>query len=139
MDGVAVRVRDRRRIGLLVVERMSLDQKLSALEKANLIRSENARLKAELRDRDSLDSHGLAITVLMDLDAHESVRSMTVKDLLGAVRGVGVARVSRWLNRIGVLPSRRVRELSSRQVLGLTAELAASRDRIEKGRKNHGR
>ena len=139
VDRVVLRVRDGCRPGLLVVVGVTpREQKLSALEKANNIRRENARLKAELRGLDGPDSHRRAVAVLTNLEEHETVGSLRVKDFVGSVRGVGHARVARFLARAGVTPSRRIRELTFRQVHGLVSELDASGNQIERGRRTHG-
>lgn len=140
VDRLAVPLRDGCRPGVLVVVGVTpREQKLSALEKANHIRRENARLKAELRSLDGPDSHRMAVAVLANLEEHETVGSLRVKDFIGSVRGVGAARVARFLARAGVTPSRRIRELTFRQVHGLVTELDASADQIETNRSWHGR
>lgn len=115
-----------------------LEQKLSALEKANVIRRANAELKAELRTRDSIEAHRLAIDVLTNLTDDQPVGCVGVTQFLAAIRGVGRARVGRFTARAGIAPTRRIRELTFRQVQGLVTELDASANQIKESRKAYG-
>lgn len=111
MDG-ALAVRDAR-----VVPERSLEQRLSALEKANAIRSKRARVKVELKVG-QMDVRA----VIMSEDP--SFRTWQVFDLLMAIPHVGRVKANAVLRHHQISPSKTLGGLTLRQRRELLLALA---------------
>lgn len=114
-----------------------LEQKLSALELANFIRVEIAWVKRELAVLTPASGCEAAAEHLDELDG--PLGSCRVIQFLTAIRGVGPSKASMLCRRADVLKSRRLRELSDRQVNALRHELLVQANRFEKSRKDRRR
>ena len=86
----------------------SYTQRMEALSRANVIRSERARLKRELK-AGRAQIHGLL------LDPPEFLQTAKVFDLLLAVPKYGRVKVNRILNMCRISPSKTIGGLSQRQ------------------------
>jgi hypothetical protein len=86
----------------------SLTQRMDALQRANEIRTERARLKRELK-AGRAKIHGLL------LDPPEYVQTAKVFDLLLAVPKYGRVKVNRILTHCRISPSKTIGGLSERQ------------------------
>lgn len=87
---------------------MPLQQRLDALERANLIRTRRAQLKRDLKARN------VEIRDILT-DPPLWIATMKVADLLLAVQKFGHAKVNKILKRCGVSPSKTVAGLNDRQ------------------------
>jgi hypothetical protein len=96
----------------------SLEQRLTALEYANEVRSFRAALKRDLK-AGRVDWRD----VLVGVDVDERLATMKVYDLLLAVPKVGRSKADRALHRHRISPSKTIGGLSGRQ----RAELAQTR------------
>lgn len=86
----------------------SRDQMMTALAKANMIRSERAQLKRDARNRPEL--------VLATIRAPSAgVRGMLLYDVLDALPAVGQAKVDRALMVMQISPRRTLMGLTDRQ------------------------
>jgi hypothetical protein len=108
----------------MVAPSRSIEQRISALEKANRIRVTRARAKKAIYDdktRDLLiDLLLLESTPVGDL---EDFQTMKVVDLLLAGRWLGQSRVRKVLKRAQVSPSKTLAGLSARQRLAIAWEV----------------
>ncbi len=86
----------------------SLTQRMDALQRANEIRSERARLKRDLK-AGRVHIHGLL------LSPPEYLETAKVFDLLLAVPKYGRVKVNRILNMCRISPSKTIGGLSQRQ------------------------
>ena len=91
--------------------------------KANTVRAERARIRAELRRLPSAEARERCAALLED--PPPELRTMDVVALLRAVRELGPCAVDRLMRRAGVRPLRRVGELTPRQQRALVADLRA--------------
>ena len=91
-----------------------------ALQKANDVRTANARLLEEIATMPRQQGREFVADLLCD--PPENVGAIPVARLLLALRRVGPTKTTEWMRAIGVVtPTRRVRELTVRQ----RGELAA--------------
>lgn len=86
----------------------SLEQRMSALERANAIRSARARKKRDIKAR------RLHVRPLL-LDPPDDIDTMKVFDLLLAMPKYGRVKVNRILTKARISPSKTVGGLSERQ------------------------
>ena len=86
----------------------SLAQRMDALQKANVIRTERARLKRDLK-AGRVNINGLL------LDPPEFLQTAKVSDLLLAVPKYGRVKVNRILQQCRISPSKTIGGLSPRQ------------------------
>lgn len=86
----------------------SLQQRLDALERANVVRMQRKMLKAELKA-------GRVTVVAVLCDPPAFVATMKVCDLLLAAPKLGRVKVNKILGRCGVSPSKSVGGLTVRQ------------------------
>ena len=107
------------------------EQRRNARERGNQVRSSNAALKARLNSISPVESRRAAIEVITSLHEHDGAERLRVEAFLRAIRHAGPARVNRWLNRTGITPTRRLEELTFRQVQALVTELEASVSKLE--------
>lgn len=84
----------------------TLEQRMSALKKANHVRSAASRAKQQMRVGAMSIAGGVA-------DPH--CGAMTVWQLMLCQRGWGASKAGRLLSRSGISPNRRVSDLTSRQ------------------------
>jgi hypothetical protein len=84
------------------------EQRRAALEQAAAAR----RTRAELKSRLKAGQLPLAAVLASD---EEAVRNLKVSELLAALPGIGPATAARWMDRLDIAPSRRVRGLGARQ------------------------
>jgi len=84
------------------------EERRAALQRA----TEARRTRAELKSRVKAGELSLAEVLARD---DEAVRNLKVSDLLAALPGVGPATAARWMERLRIAPSRRVRGLGPRQ------------------------
>lgn len=95
---------------------MPLQQRLDALERANIIRKRRAQLKRDLKARE------VEIRDILT-DPPQWVGTMKVAALLLAVPVFGHAKVNKILKRCGISPSKTVAGLNDRQRHDLIAAL----------------
>lgn len=93
-----------------------LEQRMEALNKANDIRSQRAKLKKDIKA-------GRANTQRLLLDPPEYVGSMKVLDLLLATPKYGRVKTNRVLNQCRISPSKTIGGLSERQRSELVTQL----------------
>lgn len=93
---------------------MSADQRMTALQKANEIRTKRSQLKRDIKAGDVLAAQVVA-------DPPAWAETMRVVLLLRAVPGVGPAKIRRGLERYGVSASATLGSLSIRQRAALAA------------------
>jgi len=98
-------------------------QPLEALEKANRVRSEHARVLGELRGADPAEARQRISELLLSSPAE--VRSMRVERLVRGPRFIGKAKAGRALRRADVLPWHPVGQLTVRQRMALAEEVGA--------------
>ncbi|MGZ4337137.1 MAG: integration host factor, actinobacterial type [Gaiellaceae bacterium] len=91
----------------------STEQRLRALQQANQVRSERARLKREL----AAGEIGL-VQILAQPPA--CLRTARVRDLLVALPKIGSVKAGRILARCGIAPSKTLAGLTDRQRAELT-------------------
>lgn len=84
------------------------EQRRAALDQAAAARRTRAELKARVKAGE------LPLGAVLSSD-DEAVRSLKVSDLLAALPGIGPVTAARWMERLGIAPSRRVRGLGARQ------------------------
>jgi hypothetical protein len=92
---------------------MSVEQRMSALARANEIRSENAKLSRAIGKLGALDARVKVAEVLLDPD--EYVLAIPVDRLIKCIHGFGGERTAAVLRVAGVVGQRRVRQLTERQ------------------------
>ena len=85
---------------------VKLEQRLAALQRANVVRAAGARVKAAVRSGD---------VSLGDAIAHEDAASVPVGALLACQRRWGARRAERVCAGVPVRASKRVGELTERQ------------------------
>jgi hypothetical protein len=98
-------------------------QPLEALEKANRVRSEHARVLGELRSADPAEACQRLSELLLSPPAE--VRTMRVERLVRGPRFIGKAKAGRALRRAGVLPTQHVGWLTVRQRMALAEEVGS--------------
>ncbi len=86
----------------------SLDQRMDALQRANAIRSERARLKRELK------AGRVQVQALL-LDPPQYLQTAKVFDVLLSVPKYGRVKVNRILTQCRISPSKTIGGLSQRQ------------------------
>lgn len=103
----------------------SLAQRREALVKANLVRTTRKDLKAELAERAGYATAARAIADprSLGLTPPDALDTMAVRDLLVALPGLGVRKVTRLMARLQISPSKTLAGLSTRQRANLVAEL----------------
>ena len=94
-------------------------RRLAALEEANRIRIERARLKAELRS-------GALAPAEVFAAPPECVLTASLAEVLLAGRGIGKVSLERLLRRCELNPAQRIGRLTERQRKSLLAALAES-------------
>lgn len=87
-----------------------LEQRMTALAQANEIRCGRAELKREVRAG--------AVSVAQAMQ-HDHCQSMKLVDLLVCVPKVGRVKAMKAISRLGVSPSRRIDELTERQLASI--------------------
>lgn len=100
---------------------MSLQQRMSALQRANAIRSARADLKRAMKAKGQLWSRVAAIGAITEPEWTEE--NWPVRELLVAIPYFGDARVKRIMRRSGVPETKPLGELTDRQRDALIAEL----------------
>lgn len=95
------------------------EQRREALAKAVASRQLRAGIMEELR------SGRTTLAELLARVEDEAVGKMKVSDVLQTMRGVGMIRAGRIMDRLGIARSRRVRGLGPRQIEALLQEFAA--------------
>lgn len=100
----------------------SAQQRLDALDKANVLRARRSRLKRQLRGQPT--ARGLRAAAAVIADPPEWAATMRVCDLLMACHGVGTVKVERGILRpLQIGPSKTLAGLSVRERYRLCAEL----------------
>lgn len=103
----------------------SLEQRLAALERANVIRSARADLKARLKD--DREWRLLALALLNETEAlglpAGSLDTMKVRKLLIAAPTIGAVKANRAMATRQISPSKTIAGLTERQRLELLDEL----------------
>lgn len=84
----------------------TLDQRMSALERANVIRIARAQIKREIRAGQLTVAEALR---------DERAEGLTIGALIGAQHCWGPTRTAQYLGRHHISPHRRVRSLTERQ------------------------
>lgn len=111
----------------------TMEQRMGALEVANLVRISMCERKREIHGVSTVE--GLRWIASMLEDGDPVVGPMPVGKLLFAVRHVGRERVRKWLTAAGVRSEdRKVRELSERQRVVLAGVLRERARVLERGR-----
>lgn len=95
----------------------SMQQRMSALERANEIRSERAQLKRDLKA-------GKANARELLRDPPEWLCTMKVVDMLIALPKIGRVKANKYLNRCRLSPSKTIGGMSVRQRQELLAALS---------------
>lgn len=111
-----------------------LEQKMNALQIANEVRRSNAKLKRDITSAGYVNGMEAAADLVEGFAAIPGAGRLRVVQVLEAIHQAGDARVSRWLNRAGITPTRRLEALTDRQVRALALELRASAKKVRKGR-----
>jgi len=93
-----------------------LDQRLSALQKANDIRAKRARLKKDLKA-------GRVNPKPLLEDPPEYIHTMKVEELLRATPKIGRVKAMKYMNRVRISASKSVGGMSERQRMELVAEM----------------
>jgi DNA uptake protein ComE-like DNA-binding protein len=93
------------------------EQRRAALAKAAAARQVRAAVKAELKS-------GVVsiVDVIARADSDEAIAAMRVSALLESMPGVGKARATAIMERLGIAPTRRVRGLGGNQLERLKVE-----------------
>lgn len=100
----------------------SLLQRMTALERANLVRSSGAEFKREIA---GLSRHAGHLHLARTLwDRPERIASLKVHEALEAVPGMGKVAVRKILTREHIWPLKTVAELTDRQRSRLGSEMA---------------
>jgi hypothetical protein len=98
-----------------------MDQKLRALELANEVRMQAAKVKREIRVLPLLEGRAMVADVLRN--EPERVGSMTASQLLNAIKRAGPSKVAGWCGRAGVPASKRVKNMTVNQRLSLADQV----------------
>ena len=105
----------------MTVPPLTPEQRADALAKAALARTRRAEVKAALK------SGSLTLASVLAGSRHdEALQRLRVADLLTSLPGVGPARATSAMERLGIASSRRVRGLGVHQTAGLLAEFGAA-------------
>ena len=102
------------------VPELSAEQRRAALEKAAVVRREQAEVKNRLKNSGASLSE-----VLKEGQDNEVVGKMKVVDLLQSMPGLGKVRARKLMEEIGISESRRVRGLGANQIAALEREFGS--------------
>jgi guanylate kinase len=109
--------------------RLTVEQRLKALEKAAASRKRRAYIKSELK------SGSLVIDNILELSkTDEAVANMRVRELLESLSGVGKVRALTLMERLEISPTRRVKGLGRHQITQIRNEFMKSSHAISPGK-----
>ena len=97
----------------MALPKLSAEEKLKALEKAESIRSQRAAIREELK------SGKMTLRQVLERADDEVIAKMRVTYLLESLPHVGKVKSRRIMNEIGIHENRRVQGLGKRQINAL--------------------
>jgi len=100
--------------------KLSIEQRLAALEKAKISRQDRSSMKLSISRGD------ISIFEAIN-DPRESIRRMKVVDLLSSVPGIGKARATLIMERRSISPTRRIGGLGQLQLKALQKEITVAK------------
>jgi hypothetical protein len=107
----------------VVTPERSLAQRLSALDRANVIRCYRAELKRDLKRGHTRAGERITIRAVLDRRDDELVASMKLIELLLAMPSVGRVKANKVLVRARISPSKTLGGLTERQTAEVLVEL----------------
>lgn len=106
---------------MTVMTNSAADQRMSALQKANQVRTGRAALKIEIASLSPMDGRRRVAEILRD--PPPCMETVRVHELLRCCRLIGIGKAYRFLARHRVSDARRIGTLTQRQVSMIAAEL----------------
>jgi len=100
--------------------KLSIEQRLAALEKAKISRQDRSSMKLSISRGD------ISIFEAIN-DPRESIRRMKVVELLSSVPGIGKARATLIMERRSISPTRRIGGLGQLQLKALQKEITVAK------------
>jgi hypothetical protein len=98
--------------------KLTAEQRQKALEKAKVVRTKRAKLRAEVA------AGKKGIKAVLNKKDDPIVGRMKVKSLINSFPGCGAVKTEKIMNELKIAENRRVQGLGSRQVEGLIKYLA---------------
>lgn len=109
--------------------RLTVEQRLRALEKAGISRKRRAIVKAQLK------SGSLSIDQILEISkTDDAVANMRVRELLESLSGVGKVRALTLMERLEISPTRRVKGLGRHQITQIRNEFMKSAHALTPGK-----
>lgn len=102
----------------VALPKLTPEEKMNALTKAQEMRSKRAELRQKLKDGD------LTIQEILDQMADTTIAKMRVAYLLESLPRIGKVKTRQIMEEVGISQLRRVQGLGSRQRAALLAKLA---------------
>jgi len=100
-----------------------LEQRRAALMIGNRIRYDNALIKAEIGQLDTVNALRWVATIIRTSQRPQSTESLYVRQLIGAITSIGPKRITRWCLLSMAPGDKRLGSLSGRQREALAGHL----------------